>query len=49
MILKFVKEDSPIRKKAMSYLQKGYERLLGYQAASGGFTYWGGKDDRTLH
>lgn len=48
MILKFVKEDSPIRKKAMNYLQKGYERLLGYQAASGGFTYWGGKDESDL-
>jgi uncharacterized protein YfaS (alpha-2-macroglobulin family) len=36
MILKFVKEDSPIRKKAMNYLQKGYERLLGYQARAAG-------------
>jgi hypothetical protein len=44
MILKFVKEDSPIRKKAMGYLQKGYERLLGYQTGSGGFSYWGAKD-----
>ena len=44
MILKFVKADSPLRQKAKNYLQKGYERLLGYQAADGGFTYWGGKD-----
>lgn len=44
MILKFVKADSPLRKKAQKYLQKGYERLLGYQIADGGFTYWGGKD-----
>ncbi|MEO8572428.1 MAG: MG2 domain-containing protein [Pyrinomonadaceae bacterium] len=44
MILKFVKTDSALRKKAEKYLQKGYERLTGYQIADGGFTYWGGKD-----
>jgi hypothetical protein len=44
MILKFVKKDSALRQKAQQYLQKGYERLLGYQVADGGFTYWGGKD-----
>jgi hypothetical protein len=44
MILKFVQTDSPLRQKAAKYLQKGYERLLGYQVADGGFTYWGGKD-----
>ncbi len=44
MILKFVAADSPLRQKAKNYLQKGYERLLGYQVADGGFTYWGGKD-----
>lgn len=44
MILKFVKPDSNLAKKARTYLQKGYERLLGYQVADGGFTYWGGKD-----
>ncbi len=44
MILKFSQEDSAMRRKAQRYLQKGYERLTGYQAANGGFTYWGGKD-----
>ncbi|HRA39479.1 MAG TPA: MG2 domain-containing protein [Pyrinomonadaceae bacterium] len=44
MLLKFAKPGSPIAVKAQNYLQKGYERLLGYQAADGGFTYWGGKD-----
>ncbi len=44
MILKFVKPDTLIAKKARTFLQKGYERLLGYQVADGGFTYWGGKD-----
>jgi len=44
MILKFVKKDSALKQKAQRYLQKGYERLLGYQVAGGGFTYWGGKD-----
>jgi uncharacterized protein YfaS (alpha-2-macroglobulin family) len=31
-------------RKAKKYLQSGYERLLGYQVADGGFSYWGGKD-----
>lgn len=44
MILKFVKPDTVEARKAKQYLQKGYERLIGYQAADGGFTYWGGKD-----
>lgn len=44
MILKFTKEDNKLRRKALEYLQKGYERLIGYQVADGGFTYWGGKD-----
>lgn len=44
MVLKFVKPDSNLAKKARNFLQKGYERLLGYQVADGGFTYWGGKD-----
>lgn len=44
MVLKFIKTDTSLRKKAKDYLQKGYERLLGYQVADGGFTYWGGKD-----
>lgn len=44
MIWKFAKPDSLIAKKAKRYLQRGYERLLGYQVADGGFTYWGGKD-----
>lgn len=44
MILKFIKEDTPLRRKAEKYLRKGYERLLNYQVADGGFSYWGGKD-----
>ena len=44
MILKFTKEDNRLRRQALEYLQKGYERLIGYQVADGGFTYWGGKD-----
>lgn len=44
MILGFAKPESAIAAKAQKYLQKGYERLLGYQAADGGFTYWGRKD-----
>jgi hypothetical protein len=44
MILKFAKNDPKLREKAGRFLQKGYERLTGYQVADGGFTYWGGKD-----
>ncbi len=48
MILKFTKTDSFLTKKAKKYLQKGYERLLGYQVADGGFSYWGGKDSSDI-
>ena len=59
MILKFKSEpsavadglksaDSALRQKAKKYLQKGYERLLGYQIADGGFSYWGGKDSSDI-
>lgn len=44
MILKFISGNSPLRQTAKKYLRAGYERLLGYQIADGGFTYWGGKD-----
>ena len=40
MILKFAPKDGKIRAQAAVYLQKGYERLLGYQAADGGFSVW---------
>lgn len=48
MILKFTKTDNFLTKKAKKYLQKGYERLLGYQVADGGFSYWGGKDSSDI-
>jgi hypothetical protein len=35
-------------RKAKKFLQSGYERLLGYQVADGGFSYWGGKDTADL-
>ena len=46
MILKFRKgePETALTEKARKYLRKGYERLLGYQVADGGFSYWGGKD-----
>ncbi|HKP67722.1 MAG TPA: alpha-2-macroglobulin family protein, partial [Pyrinomonadaceae bacterium] len=44
MILKFIKSNPGLREKAEKFLQKGYERLIGYQVADGGFTYWGGRD-----
>lgn len=35
---------SPVAGRARRYLQQGYERLLSYQTADGGFAYW--PDDR---
>ncbi|MFL6230517.1 MAG: MG2 domain-containing protein [Pyrinomonadaceae bacterium] len=34
----------PVAAKAREYLRAGYERLLSYHAADGGFTYWGRGD-----
>jgi hypothetical protein len=48
MILKFVKGDSKLKQTARKFLQKGYERLVGYQTASGGFSYWGGKEEADI-
>lgn len=48
MILKFTKEDNKLHQTAQSYLQKGYERLIGYQVSSGGFSYWGGKEEADI-
>lgn len=49
MILKFVKnEDEKLNQTARKYLQKGYERLIGYQVSNGGFSYWGGKDEADI-
>jgi hypothetical protein len=40
---------SPVVGKARRYAQLGYERLLGYRAPGGGFTYWGrGEPDLAL-
>ncbi|MBX3243758.1 MAG: carboxypeptidase regulatory-like domain-containing protein [Acidobacteria bacterium] len=49
MILKFnsgerKRMSSEAERQARKNLQDGYDRLIGYQASSGGFTYWGGKD-----
>lgn len=52
MILKFAlpSDSKPrrisesVERKARKFAQRGYERLLGYQVADGGFSYWGGKD-----
>jgi uncharacterized protein YfaS (alpha-2-macroglobulin family) len=44
-LLRAGKSNSPIEDEAQSYLQLGYERLLGYFGASGGLTYWGRGDE----
>jgi len=48
MILKFTPKENKLRKTAQKYLQKGYERLLGYQVSSGGFAYWGGSESADI-
>ncbi|HUF05576.1 MAG TPA: alpha-2-macroglobulin family protein [Aridibacter sp.] len=48
MILKLAPENSGLRRKANEFLRKGYERLLGYQVSSGGFTYWGRENSEDL-
>jgi hypothetical protein len=57
MILRYLEPQSeklsaPMRQtaeKARRYAQAGYERLLGYRAESGGFSYWGrGEADLAL-
>jgi hypothetical protein len=54
MILKFAGTGERRRiaaeteRTASKYLQDGYDRLVGYQAADGGFSYWGGKDESDL-
>jgi hypothetical protein len=57
MILRYLEPQSeklsaPMRKiaeKARRYAQAGYERLLGYRAENGGFSYWGrGEVDLSL-
>lgn len=40
MVLKFAPKDSKTYAQAEKYLQKGYERLLSYQTADGGFAVW---------
>jgi hypothetical protein len=42
--LKHTKQEAPIAAKAHRYLSLGYKKLLGYQASTGGFTYWGHGD-----
>src|SRR5690606_30456063 len=42
MMLRFPNADADLKQRALKNLQAGYERLLGYRSADGGFTYWGG-------
>ena len=44
-LLKASKRTSPLEAEAQSYLQQGYDRLLGYYGAGGGITYWGRGDE----
>jgi uncharacterized protein YfaS (alpha-2-macroglobulin family) len=48
LLLKTLKEaglvDAPLNARALKNLLAGYQRLLRYQDAGGGFTYWGHGD-----
>jgi hypothetical protein len=48
LLLKFAKaspsDKSPLLPKARRYTRMGYERLLSYRSADGGFSYWGKGD-----
>jgi hypothetical protein len=53
LLLKFAKaspsEKSPLLPQARRYARMGYERLLSYRSADGGFSYWGkGNSDLAL-
>jgi hypothetical protein len=53
LLLKFAKaspsEKSPLLSRPHRYTQLGYERLLSYRSADGGFSYWGkGNSDLAL-
>ncbi len=37
-----------LRARAMRNLQRGYDRLIGYQSSDGGFSYWGGKSETDI-
>jgi hypothetical protein len=44
-LLKASKSTSPLENEAQSYLEQGYDRLLGYFGSGGGITYWGRSDE----
>jgi hypothetical protein len=44
-LLESGKSTTPLEGKAQSYLQQGYDRLLGYFGAGGGITYWGRNEE----
>lgn len=47
LILRYLKQtqqESPLAAKAQRYVRDGYQKLLAYQTADGGFTYWGRGD-----
>ena len=53
LMLKYYKHGGedfpPLARTARRYVQEGYERLLGYRDAGGGFSYWGrGEADLAL-
>lgn len=53
LMLKYLKQNNlsipELEAKARNYLQIGYDRLIGYRGATGGFTYWGkGEENAAL-
>jgi uncharacterized protein YfaS (alpha-2-macroglobulin family) len=48
MILRFPNANAKLKQKALRNLQEGYEKLVGYRADGGGFTYWGGNSKPSI-
>ena len=48
LMLELTEDDDAKRSTYRANLQRGYQRLIGYQVANGGFSYWGGDDDADL-
>jgi len=42
------KDKPPVARKAQRYVVAGYERLLAYQRTTGGFSYWGTRDEADI-
>ena len=45
LMIQMSEKGSETSRKSLLNLQRGYDRILGYQGKDGGFTYWGGENE----